>query len=167
MNANKGKDSMQKIFLLVVCVVVGFSGMVSGWATAEHGNKPVNKLNYTEWDGTDILSVLNDSKRVYSTWCNGNEYFYYRGDSTALNAFLKKCAEIKNADITLEFKEGAGSVKTFGGKKQIPYTWNVNIKTGIAAAHEGEKENKTVAITIYVDGKTIQRKKIEIPEKIK
>ena len=42
MNANKGKDSMQKIFLLVVCVVVGFSGMVSGWATAEHGNKPVN-----------------------------------------------------------------------------------------------------------------------------
>jgi len=158
---------MQKIYLLVLCVAIGFSGMVSGWATAEHGNKPVNKLNYTEWDGTDILSVLNDSNRVYSTWCNGNEYFYYRGDSTALNTFLKKCAEIKNTDIILEIKKGKGIAKTFSKKKQIPYTWNVNIKTGIAAAHAGKKKGKTVVVTIYVDGKTIQRKSIKIPEAIK
>jgi hypothetical protein len=166
MNANKGKDPMQKILLLVLCVVVGFSGMVSGLATEEHGNKPVNKLNYTEWDGTGILPVLNDTNRIYSTWCNGNEYFYYKGDSRALNAFLKTCAKIKNAAITFEFKKGSGSAKTFSAKKEIPYTWNVNIKTGIAAAHAGEKKDKTVVVTIYVDGKTIQRKNLKIPETI-
>ena len=37
MNANKGKDPMQKILLLVLYVVVGFSGMVSGLATEEQG----------------------------------------------------------------------------------------------------------------------------------
>jgi hypothetical protein len=152
------------VITFLVCVI--WAGIVAGLATEEHGNNPVNKLNYTEWDGTEILAMLNDTNRVYSTWCNGNEYFYYNGNNAAANSFLKKCAEIKNARVIVKYKEGTGIVKSFSGKKKIPYTWNVNIRTGIAAAHTEEKKNKTVVITIFVDNKTIQRKNIKIPEKI-
>jgi hypothetical protein len=159
-------QTMKKVFMTVFCMVVVFSGIAAGLATEDYGNKPVNTLNYAEWANTGILPVLNDSNRVYSTWCNGNEFFYFSGDITSLNAFLKKCAEIKNAHVTLEFKKGKGVAKTFSSKKKIPYAWRVNIRTGIAAARAVITENKTVGLTVYVDNKTIQRKDIKLPETV-
>lgn len=152
--------------MTVFCTAVIFSGIAAGLATEEHGYREGNELNYAEWADTAILPVLNDSNRVYSTWCNGNEFFYFSGDITSLNTFLKKCAEIKNAHVTLKFKEGKGVAQTFDSKKKIPYIWSVNINTGIAAARAVKKEKKAVVLTVYVDNKKIQRKSIQIPEKI-
>jgi len=50
----------------------------------EHfGNAALNEANFQDWPG--IMPLVNHPSRVYHSWVNGNEHFYYRGDTPALN----------------------------------------------------------------------------------
>jgi hypothetical protein len=85
------------------------------WALGEEdfGNKPLNELNYQEWKG--IVPVVNHSSRVYHTWVNGNEHFYYQGDVAALADCLKKFAAFPTPLHEVVLRPGPGTVKSFNG----------------------------------------------------
>ena len=102
------------------------------WALAtEHvGNAPLNELNYNEWKG--IVPLVNHSSRVYQTWCNGNEQFYYRGDTATLNDALKKFAAAKADVHEVLLQPGPGVVHSFDGAKTIVYNWDLHILGGIS-----------------------------------
>jgi hypothetical protein len=54
----------------------------------EHfGDDALNEMNYRDWQG--IVPLVNHPSRVYHWWVNGNEEFYYRGDTKKLSQKLK------------------------------------------------------------------------------
>ena len=75
--------------LFLATAVFSVAGSAAfGMATEEIGNDPLLEVNYSQWQGTNVMPVINHSSRVYHTWVNGNEHFYYEGDSKALSDFL-------------------------------------------------------------------------------
>jgi hypothetical protein len=136
-------------------------------ATEDFGNAPRNELNYKDWQG--IMPVVNHSSRVYHWWCNGNEQFYYRGDTATLNDALQKFAAIRAEVHEVLLQPGPGVTHSFDGAKTIPYDWNLHIIGGIAKHHptksaRGDElwsEFPTMAVCV---GGDISLEKIEIPE---
>ena len=64
--------------LVLTMAVVGLCALsadVYGMGFEHVGNAPLNAVNYREWKG--VMPVVNHPSRVYHTWVNGNEHFYY------------------------------------------------------------------------------------------
>jgi len=140
------------------------------WALGEEhfGNAPLNELNYREWPG--IMPLVNHPSRVYQTWVNGNEHFYYRGDAAALTDALRKFAarDAKLHEVVL--RPGPGVVKSFSGAMTIPFGWNLHIQGGIS---RGTTEldmaslvwPKDPVLTVYID-RDFDLAKLEVPKNV-
>ena len=109
------------------------------------------------------LCVLNDSNRVYHTWCNGNEHFYYQAGVKDLNSFLARVAAVSGIYVTVTLSSDPGETQSFE-KKKIVFSWMLNLKTGIAAAACTEKQRKTLAVTVFTRNETLPEKSIAVPE---
>lgn len=163
--------------LSLLLVAGGLNPQAYGAAMEEIGNKPLNERNYEDWKG--IMPVINHKSRVYQIWVNGDEYFYYRGDTKALNDALRKFAKIDARDREIicvpevVIRPGPGETMTFR-KVQVPYDWHLHIQGGISKhfAHFAVEENDTniwdqyPTLTIFVNGGNIALDKIKIPETV-
>lgn len=119
------------IRLLAVCGLLMLSASTALGAGEEHiGNEPLHAASYADWP--QALPVINDTHRVYHTWVNGNEFFYFRGDTTALNAALKKFAAIKAQRRVVVLRPGPAETRSFDRKQAYPYNWNLHLLGGIA-----------------------------------
>src|SRR5262245_37398596 len=96
-----------RAFLTISLLIVASRAWSMGFEG--FGNDPVEGSNYIEWP--NVLPLVNDPHRVYFSWVNGNEHFYYAGDSAALNAALKSFAAIqaKKRTVVLRPAPGKGS----------------------------------------------------------
>ena len=81
------------------------------------GNEPIGSANYGDWP--NIMAVINDTHRVYHTWVNGSEHFYFKGDTEALNAALKNFAAIKADRRTVVLRPGKCS-------RRKPPAWSIS-----------------------------------------
>jgi thioredoxin-related protein len=145
------------------------------------GNSPLNWRNYQQWKS--IMPVINHESRVYHTWVNGNEHFYYHCDSKELNDILQKFAALDvdstNAlnDVLQSFvapsvdirevvlRPGPKKVMTFNKEEQIGYNCLLHIQGGISR-HEEEGTNifdKYPTMTVFVDDSNITLEQIKIP----
>ncbi len=148
---------------MVVAVSCALSPKVYGLGTEDFGNAPLNAANYREWKG--VMPVVNHESRVYHTWVNGNEHFYYEGDNDALNDALRKFAAIEADVREVVLRPGQGETKTFGGKR-IPYDWLLHIQGGISKREEEGTNiwDKHPTMAVFVGGDHIELEKIKIPE---
>ena len=100
------------------------------------GEERLGNEALTEHQGTPLGPAANHAARVYYTWVNGAEDFYYRGDAAALNGFLKAFAAVTgpegkpSGEVILRPLPGAA--ETFDGKP-VPYDWHMEIYGGISA----------------------------------
>ncbi|MHC4671151.1 MAG: hypothetical protein ACYTBZ_01590 [Planctomycetota bacterium] len=165
---NKSTKTLGFRCVLLLAMTVGINHQAYGLATEEIGNKPLYESNYKDFKG--IMPVINHKSRVYQFWCNGNEYFYYRGDTKALNDALRKFAA-SEADVReVIIRPGPGETTTFNAVR-VPYDWNLHIVGGIARHHvSSEKDNniwdKYPTLTVFVNGGNIELEKIKIPKGI-
>ncbi|MCF7958330.1 MAG: coiled-coil domain containing 126 [Phycisphaerae bacterium] len=155
-------------FVFIV-VFVMFSGQFAfGMATETHGNKPLNALNFKSFPG--IMPVVNHQSRVYHTWCNGNEFCYYRSDTAGLNDALKKFAAMDEMAVReVVFRPGKGQVKAFDGKTAIHYDWYFHIVGGIARASSKRDKgaliwSRSPMMVVYIGDGQIELDKIKIPK---
>jgi hypothetical protein len=130
------------------------------------GNAPLSAANYKDWPG--ILPVINHTSRVYHTWVNDNEHFYYRGDTATLNDTLEKFAEAKSEVREVVLRPGPGMTVAFDGKKQIPFGWNLHLVGGIARHLTTLKQGSKVwsphpVLTIYAGG-DLDLRRLKIPK---
>ena len=160
-------------FLCAVALGLMFWGAENAFGLVEEtlGNKPLLEANYDEWKGTDIMPLLNHSSRVYHTWVNGNEHFYYRGDTEALNDMLRKYAAIEVKIREVVFRPGAAETETLQGES-IPCDWELHLLTGLAAhgkppGSEIELGKKNPTITVFIGSGNVEVEKIKIPRGIK
>ncbi len=140
-----------------------------GMATEEVGNDPLPEANYSQWQGTNIMPVINHTSRVYHTWVNGNEHFYYEGDAAALSDFLAKYAFVWVSPKEIVILPGPGGTSTFGGNP-VRYDWRLHLLTGLAAAHfdarpgsEIELGERNPTLTIFVGSGNFQLKDVKVP----
>lgn len=129
------------------------------------GNDPLNGNNYTDWPG--IMDVINDKARVYRQWVNGDERFYFEGDTDALNKALKQFAKTTGKVKEVIIRPGSAKAGTFHDG-HVTYDWDLHIMGGIAAGLTRDKVGSLIwpkdpRMTIYI-GKNIKLEKLEIPD---
>ncbi|MHC4715303.1 MAG: hypothetical protein ACYTAN_18870, partial [Planctomycetota bacterium] len=156
-------------FVPALFLLVALSSPALGAGMDEVGNAPVNELNYDEWQGTDILPVLNHtSRRVYRRWVNGNEHFYYSGDAKALSNILEKFSAVKLDTREVEIRPGPAGTSMFDGTA-VPYDWRLHLLTGIAASFGGgpgseiELGEKNPTLAIFVGSGNFALKDVTVP----
>ncbi len=132
-----------------------------GRQVCESGNEPLHKVNYPHWK--HIMPVINHKSRVYYTWTNGNENFHYRGDTNALNNFLKKFAAI-DEDVQEVFLSSRQGLDTDGGT-DVPHDWQMHLSTGLVRGL-GTVRDQRPTVTIFLAGDNIEAKKIKFPKSV-
>ncbi len=147
-------------FILLACSATSF-----GLGEESIGNDPLNGANYKDWPG--LIDVINRPARVYRQWVNGNEYFYFRGDTKALNQALQKFADTTGKVKEVIIRPGPANAATFQNG-QIEYDWHLHVVGGIARAvmQKDGGENiwpKHPQITVHL-GKNIKLNEIKIPK---
>jgi HEAT repeat protein len=150
-------------FLMVVTLSPG-AALALG--TEEFGDEELSAANYTEWPG--LFEVASDKCRVYSNWVNGNENFYFRGNTDQLNEALKKFAAIKVEKHEVLVRPGPGKAHSFNSERILDCNWHVNVYGGISKhVTTQDKADKVWSadptMTIWVGG-AIDLAKIKIPE---
>ncbi|MDH4240759.1 MAG: thioredoxin family protein [Phycisphaerae bacterium] len=151
-----------RLLLSVAILMCTTARHAHGWAQQHIGNEPLNELNYQQWKS--IMPVINHESRVYHTWVNGNEHFYYRGGSKELNDILQKFAALSVDVPEVVLRPGPVKVMTFE-KEPIGYNFLLHIQGGISR-HKEEGTNvfdKYPTMTVFIDGDDITLERIKIP----
>lgn len=159
---------------MILCLVLWLSCLVgaptaSSLGLEEIGNKPLNAQNYSDWKG--IMPVVNDPGRVYRVWVNGNEYFYYQGDTAALNVFLKNFDRVTAPKRIILKKAPPANAVTFRGQS-IEFDWQLHIVGGITAGVMAKTQgikpaDFPVEITVLYGSNKIDRNKIVLPKGVR
>jgi thioredoxin-related protein len=134
-----------------------------GLAFQRVGNKPFHEVNYKQWKS--IMPVINHESRVYHSWVNGNEHFYYSGGTKELNDILQKFAALDVDVREVVLRPGPEKAMIFNKEEQIGYNCLLHIQGGISR-HEEEGTNifdKYPTMTIFVDDDNTTLERIKIP----
>jgi len=154
--------------LLVACLSIMAVSDVFGSGEETFGNKPFPESNFGDWP--NVMPVVNDTHRVYHSWVNGNENFYFRGDTDALNIALKSFAQVKAEKLTVILRPAPGRVSSFNEEQKFVFNWQLHLLGGIAKHMSTRDQGSNVwdpnpEFIIYVGG-DIVLDRIEIPENV-
>ncbi|MCC6695262.1 MAG: HEAT repeat domain-containing protein [Candidatus Hydrogenedentes bacterium] len=152
-------------WMLGICTLACVTMRAVGMGTEDFGNEPLNAANYAEWPG--ILPVLNQPGRVYHSWVNGNEHFYYRGDTAALNEALAAFAASTAATHEVVLRPTAGTAKSFQGI-EVAFDWLVHIQGGLSK-HLGADTpvfDRFPTLTVFLGSTNIELDEILVPDGI-
>jgi hypothetical protein len=132
------------------------------------GNEPLFPQNYSDWPG--IMPLLEHPSRVYATWVNGNENFYYAGDIAAFNDALRSFADAELDVYEVVLRPGPGLIDSWDGDHHFEFLWHVNVMGGIARHMTGEDKGDLVwrpdpTVSLYVTDES-QLDALEIPDGI-
>ena len=155
--------SFSRLLLSVAILMCSIARQAHGAAEQHFGNRPLNWRNYQQWKG--IMPVINHESRVYHTWVNGNEHFYYQCSINTLNDILQKFAPLSVDVREVVLRPGPKKVMTFNKEYQIAYNCLLHIQGGISR-HEEEDTNvfdKYPTMTVFVDDSNIVLEQIKIP----
>jgi hypothetical protein len=138
---------------LVALMAAVCAGPALGLGEEEFGNKPLNEANFKDWPG--IMPVVNHSSRIYRTWVNGNEHFYYKSDVAGLNDALEKFSAAADSNKEVVVRPGPGVTNTFDQKTKVEFTWSLHLIGGIAKHLTTRDKGDVVwrtnpVLTIYV-----------------
>jgi hypothetical protein len=154
--------------IIVIVLTAGLVGVACGLHFETAGDKPMNWRNYEDWPG--IMPVINHASRFHHSWTNGNEHFYYQGDTGTLNDVLAKFADIEAKTHEIIIRPGPGQTKTSDGKV-IKCDWLLHIVGGISkhltTLDKGAMIwSKYPQITVYVGDGEIELDKIQLPKEV-
>jgi hypothetical protein len=123
-----------------------------GLATEHPGNDPIG----AGWGlGNDVLAAVNLQSRVFWREVNGDPYFFFRGNTTALNEALRRFAALKADKKELVLLPGPGVTHTLVEQKPIPCDWSLHTPAGLYLAHARGKDAIVYpthpVLTVYVN----------------
>lgn len=147
----------------IAALALLFSGTLSTPMGEEaFGNEPV--LENEEWAG-GVVALANDPHRVYRRWVNGNEEFFFSGDSADVNAALARFAEIEVELREVILLPQAGSTRSFDDKRVV-YGWRLYAPSGICLGMARKAPSPLypaqATLTVHVTS-SIQLAKLDLP----
>ena len=129
-------------FVLLGCTLALVSIVVSGVAIANVssnlmgtetiGNAPIAGANYKEWP--KLMPVINNPSRVYHTWVNGDERFYYQASVEQVNQLLTDFSNLTSKKKEVLILPQREDVSTFDKSKSFPFNCQMQLVGGIAKA---------------------------------
>lgn len=154
--------------LLVLTSSILTTSDALGLGMETFGNEPFSEANFSDWP--NVMPVVNDTHRVYQSWVNGNENFYFQGSTEALNLALKSFAQIKAEKRTVILRPAPGRVGSLDGNKKFIFGWQLHLLGGGAKHMSTRDQGSNVwdpnpELTIYVGGDIVLAM-IEIPENV-
>ncbi len=154
--------------ILILAMSLTSMNQTLALGTETFGNTPLADANFGDWP--NVMPVINDTHRVYHSWVNGNENFFFQGDTESLNVALKTFAAIKAEKRTVILRPAPGSVSSFKQDKTFVINWQLHLLGGIAKHMSTRDQGSYVwdpnpELIVYVGG-TIVLDKIEIPENV-
>ncbi len=134
-------------------------------ATETFGNEALPDANYRDWP--NVMAVINHSSRVYSCWVNGNEGFYFHGDTDALNTALKDFSAVKAPVLEVVVRPGPGRARSLSRDRELQFDWELRLLTGIARGVSGLEHGAAIwsphpVLTIRTGG-AIDLARLRIP----
>lgn len=124
---NRPVNTHRYALLLALAALIAWSQQALGLATEHFGNAPVPAGFFNS--SADLLPVLNDKSRVYWYEVNGDAFFYYKGNTEAVNAMLEKFAAVgKGREVVLH--AGPMKLNNLGRTKHIDANWYVHVPGG-------------------------------------
>jgi len=161
----KWRNSMLRSTAAVGLLLLAVS---NAWGLGlEHvGNDSLSNANYKKW--RNVMPVINDTHRVYHRWVNGDEHFFFKGNTVALNAALKNFAAIEADRLTVVLRPAPGKTSSLMRDRSFAFNWNLHLLGGIAK-HMSTLEfgsniwDPNPYLQVYV-GESIKLDRIEIPE---
>jgi hypothetical protein len=119
---------MKRNNLLIVSMVAVL--MCSGFSQTreEFGDTPA--IPNSDWpEGT--ITAVESPGRIYSVCINGDERFYFHGDTKELNLFLGKFAAIDMPTHRLMLEKRFNQVSSLNGGMSMRYDWLLKVPSGI------------------------------------
>jgi hypothetical protein len=145
--------------LVEISLVALFALPAAAWALGEEGFGNAPRPRQPDWaDG--VVEVVNLKSRVYFRWVNGNEDFFFRGDTAALNEALRRFAAVKDDLRQVILLPGSGKTQTFEGKP-VEYDFQFHVPSGI---YRAVTKRTHPVLTVYVNStkpRPIDRQKVD------
>ena len=156
-----------KRLAITLLALLHIGSIVHGAGEEHFGNAPVNAANYSSWPGAEV--VINHPSRVYRNWVNGNENFYFRGGTEAVNEALQAFAQINVDRLVVVLRPAPASTSSFDANT-IDYHWRLHLLGGIAK-HMSTRDKGDlvwdVAPHLHVHvGDSIQLDQLAIPDNV-
>ncbi len=154
--------------LLILTLSIVTAADVLGLGIETFGNKPFFENNFSDWP--NVMPVVNDSHRVYHSWVNGDDRFYFQGNTEALNLALKNLAQVKAEKRTVILRPAPGRGSSLNGKQKFVFNWQLNLHGGVAKRMSTRDQGGNVwdsnpELIVYVGG-DIVLDMVEIPENV-
>jgi HEAT repeats len=112
----------------VLIIIFGLAGAAYGMATEHFGNAPVPAGYHF---GKEVLELANLPERVYWYEVNGDPWFFYHGDTIALNTALRRFAATPASRHEVILIPGPGKTNDLSGKKAIACDWYLHAPEGL------------------------------------
>jgi hypothetical protein len=125
--------------ILAICVFQTFPTLCLAAYTSIRGNAKLSAKNYTDWPG--LVEAINDPSRVAQCWCNGDERFFYSGDTATLNRVLKKFAKTKVPELHVVLRPGPAPYEG----KPSKIDWHIHVIGSIARASIQHRELASIS----------------------
>ena len=132
------------------------------------GNKLFSDANFKDWPG--IMPVINNDSRVYHTWVNGDERFYFESDFAKMTELVTAFAKLKGKKEILILPQ-ATKVRTFDQSQSFGFNCQLHLVGGIAKHMAGKAKGSSYwpvdpQLTIHVTP-TADLTKLKIPKGVK
>jgi hypothetical protein len=138
--------------LLVLTLSIVSGTEVFGLGEETFGNKPFSEINFTDWP--NVMPVVNDAHRVYHSWVNGDENFYFQGDTAALNLALKSFAQVKAEKRSVILRPAPGRGSSFNGEQSFVFNWQLHLLGGIAKHMSTRDQGNTLSNSLAASSGT-------------
>ena len=120
--------------LVSVASILTWCHHADGWG-GRHGAKKVVMS-----DRPQLAELANRPERFDGYWVNSSDWFYFAGDTKALNEFLVKYAEMQDTPRVLTIHAGRAPMETCLGEPLAkPVDWQVQSLGRLSAQEETPK----------------------------
>lgn len=147
-------------FIGIFCVI-GLLSLTSngvfGSRTEEFGDKPISRQpNWLE----DVRALVQSPRLVHSSKADGDEDYYFKGDTLAFNEFLRKFAAVKLPKRRIAVKNQYGKIS----HKHFDWVLHVPAQTDSGVARGRAARQAYPSVTVYAAASEIHVSDIVPPE---
>lgn len=83
-------------------------------------------VNNPEWP-KELQGLVNRENRAGGYFVNANDFFFFQGDTAAVNEFLGAYAKLKDTPLIVVLRPGRGEGTLPGEKEKIPMDWQLSV----------------------------------------
>jgi hypothetical protein len=156
---------MRQLILLLAVLTYCEHALAMG---GSHGTKPVNLSD------SHLSELANRPGRVGGYWVNSNDWFYFAGDTKALNDFLRRYAELKGTPLVLVIHPGkAPAERCVGDLFAEPYDWKLDSMYSAFTRDkqwfqksDGDQWSRVAIVQAWLGG-NIRLDELDVPTNIK